>query len=37
MSLTITFFGLGFICAGNLYLFKDFSFRKKEDNLDSTG
>lgn len=37
MSLTITFLGLGFVFAGNLYLFKDFSFRKKEDEKDSIG
>ncbi|WNF38784.1 hypothetical protein RJD24_10325 [Bacillaceae bacterium IKA-2] len=37
MSLTITFLGVGFVCIGNLYLFKDFSFRKKEDEQDSTG
>ncbi|MCK0470415.1 hypothetical protein [Halalkalibacter sp. APA_J-10(15)] len=34
MSLTITLLGLGFVCAGNLYLFKDFSFRKTEGESD---
>jgi len=37
LTLTITFLGLGFVFAGNLYLFKDFSFFKKEDEQDSTG
>ncbi len=36
MSLTISLLGLGFVCAGNLYLFKDFSFRKTGDEPDST-
>jgi len=37
LTLTVTFLGLGFVFAGNLYLFKDFSFFKKEDEEDSIG
>ncbi|UTR10096.1 hypothetical protein MM300_19800 [Evansella sp. LMS18] len=37
MRLTITFLGLGFVFAGNLYIFKEFSFLKKEKEEDSMG
>ncbi|WP_139368270.1 hypothetical protein [Evansella clarkii] len=37
MRLTITFLGLGFVFAGNLYIFKEFSFLNKEEEKDSGG